>query len=194
MRVGFSFSPGGLLLPYHVGVLDGLKSRGYLDDTVPIAGASAGAIAVASAACQIDSKLLLEDALDISDTCRGLGSARGNLLPLLRQKLEHHIDEDRFRAFVERPGKTVVSHHEVFPTFGPVHQTEFAHQNELVDSVCHSSMFPFFSSHWPVALDYAASRKTTVILGSKPFSFEIPRLVVDGFFCRSGGSLWVSRF
>lgn len=186
MRVGFSFSPGGLLLPYHVGVLDGLKHKGFLDDTVPIAGASAGAIAVATAACQMDSKLLLEDTIDISDQCRTLGRARGNLLPLLRQKLEHRIDDDRFRALQERPGKAVVSYHEVFPAFGPVHQADFEHKQEFIDTVCHSSTFPFFSSNWPVALDYSTSSSWKTTLWGKPFSLEIPRLVVDGFFAVPG--------
>lgn len=186
MKVGFSFSPGGLLLPYHVGILDALKQRGYVNEQVPIAGASAGAIAVATSACEIDSKLLLDDTIDISDTCRSMGRARGNLLPLLRQKLEHRVDDDRFEALQERSGKAVVSYHEVFPSFQSVHQSEFEHKQDFINTVCHSSTFPFFSSNWPVALDYTSSFKTTVTLGSKPFSLEIPRLVVDGFFAVPG--------
>lgn len=42
MLVGYSLSPGGLLLPYHLGVLDALKYHRFLDDTSPIAGSSAG--------------------------------------------------------------------------------------------------------------------------------------------------------
>jgi hypothetical protein len=40
--IGFSLSPGGLLLPYHLGVLDALQYHSFLDDTTPIAGSSAG--------------------------------------------------------------------------------------------------------------------------------------------------------
>ena len=40
MVVGFSLSPGGLLLPYHLGVLAALRESGRLDKTVPIAGSS----------------------------------------------------------------------------------------------------------------------------------------------------------
>jgi len=39
---GFSFSPGGLLFPYHLGVITSLEYHGKLDDTVHLAGASAG--------------------------------------------------------------------------------------------------------------------------------------------------------
>ena len=41
--VGYSLSPGGLLLPYHLGALDALQYHHFLDDTTPIAGSSAGA-------------------------------------------------------------------------------------------------------------------------------------------------------
>ena len=40
--LGFSFSPGGLLFPYHLGVITSLEYHGRLDDTVHLAGASAG--------------------------------------------------------------------------------------------------------------------------------------------------------
>jgi hypothetical protein len=185
MRVGFSFSPGGLLLPYHLGVLDGLKYNRFLTDEVPIAGASAGAIAVATNACGIDSKVILDTTIDISNTCRELGRARGNLLPLLRQNLEVHVDEDRFRAFQERQGEAVVSYHELFPSFQSIHQAEFQHKEEFIDTVCHSSTFPFFSTNWPAALDSTGGRRATVAFGRK-FSLEIPRLVVDGFFAVPG--------
>lgn len=41
---GFSFSPGGLLFPYHLGVITSLEHHGRLTDQVHLAGASAGAI------------------------------------------------------------------------------------------------------------------------------------------------------
>lgn len=181
MRVGFSLSPGGLLLPYHLGVLDGLQYQSFLDNQTPLAGASAGAIACASKACSIDSTLILDETIDISNTCSQLGRARGNLLPLLREKLERHIDEERFQAFQARKGETVVSYHEIFPSFGSVHQTEFQQKEEIIDAVCHSSTFPFFASNWPVGVDYGAGSKA-VRLGGTSMSFKIPRVVVDGFF------------
>ena len=45
--IGFSFSPGGLLFPYHLGVIESLSTNGHLTPHSPIAGSSAGAIAVA---------------------------------------------------------------------------------------------------------------------------------------------------
>jgi hypothetical protein len=183
MKLGFALSSGGLLLPYHLGVLDGLQHKGWLKPETPIAGASAGAIAVASHACSINSQMILDDTIAISDTCRELGRARGNLLPLLREKLERRIDHDRFQEYQQRPAEAVVSYHEVFPTFGPVHQTDFEHKEEFIDAICHSSSFPFFTSNWPVILDYTKGRKHEIMtLGQRKISLEIPRLVVDGYF------------
>lgn len=182
MKVGFSFSPGGLLLPYHLGVLDCLQANHYLLADTPIAGASAGAIAVATHACAIDSKLILDDSIKISQTCQEMGRARGNLLPLLRRQLEHRVDADRFQAVLDRPGETVISYYELFPSFRPIHQVDFNHKEEFIDSVCHSSTFPFFSSNWPVALDHAGGSTKSMRLFGQTKSLIIPRLVVDGYF------------
>ena len=41
-KIGFSFTPGGLLFPYHLGVARGLAKEGFLAVDTPLAGASAG--------------------------------------------------------------------------------------------------------------------------------------------------------
>lgn len=176
------------MLPYHLGVIDSLKYNRVLDESTPIAGASAGAIAVATHACSLDSKLILDDTIAISDRCGELGRARGNLLPLLREKLEHHVDEDRFQDFLDRAGEAVVSHYELLPSFGPVHQSEFEQKEDLINAVCHSSAFPFFSMNGPAVYDGSASNnKATLILGGQKLTLQVPRLVLDGFFAAPGG-------
>lgn len=183
MRLGFSLSSGGLLLPYHLGVLDCLQANHYLTHDTPIAGASAGAIAAATKACSIDSKLILDDTIDISNTCQELGRARGKLMPLLRNKMEARIDEDRFRALQERPGRAVVTYHEVFPLFRAIHQVEFEHKEDFINRVCHSSAFPFFTTDWPVAIcDNNKNKPTIMTFGTQKVSLQVPRLVVDGHF------------
>lgn len=41
-KLGFSFTPGGLLFPYHLGVAKCLEREGFLAPDTPLAGASAG--------------------------------------------------------------------------------------------------------------------------------------------------------
>lgn len=167
MKLGFSLSPGGLLLPYHLGVLDCLRYHGYLDVNTPIAGASAGAIATAVEACQIDSKKVLDSTIEISDRCNDMGGARGRLLPLLREKLDLHVQEEQLHNLQSRPEKAGVAYQQLFPTVKPILQTEFQNKQDLIDAVSFSSSFPFFASNSPVALDMST--------GS-------PRVFVDGFF------------
>jgi hypothetical protein len=184
MRVGLSLSSGGLLLPYHLGVLDCLEANQVLTHETPIAGASAGAIAVATKACSIDSKRILDATIDISKRCEELGRARGNLMPLLRDQLEYHIADNHFEHLQDRPGETVLTYHELFPSFRAVHQVDFEHKEDLIDTICHSSAFPFFTSDWPVHIDKRASNKkpTIITFGTKKFNLQVPRLVVDGHF------------
>jgi predicted acylesterase/phospholipase RssA len=52
MKVGFSLSPGGLLLPYHLGALEALKYNQFLDISTALAGSSAGAMYVSFLLCR----------------------------------------------------------------------------------------------------------------------------------------------
>jgi len=169
MRTGFSLSPGGLLLPYHVGALEALKYHNHLTEDTPIAGSSAGGIAVAAHGCGIDHKRVLESTIQISDECEQLGGTQGRLLPQLRGKLNELLTQDNFDQLQERPGAVTIAYREVFPVFRAMHQTNFTDREDLVNAVCHSSSFPFFTMNGPCVVDTSQGRR-------------IPRLVVDGFF------------
>lgn len=41
-KLGFSFTPGGLLFPFHLGVAKCLEREGFLARDTPLAGSSAG--------------------------------------------------------------------------------------------------------------------------------------------------------
>lgn len=164
---GFSLSPGGLLLPYHVGALEALEYQGYLTHDTPIAGSSAGSIAVAAHACGVGGADVLDATIEISDQCQELGGTRGRLLTALRSKLDDMITDEGFGVLSERSGKVTIAYQEIFPRYRSMHQTAFENRNDLVNAICHSSSFPFFTTNWPVAVDR---------------SQRFPRLVVDGFF------------
>lgn len=167
MKTGFSFSPGGLLLPYHLGVLDALEYNQVLTPVTPIAGSSAGAIACASHASRVPSAQVLEATIAISDQCKQMGGARGRLLPLLKEKLDEFLTDERFDDIQSRPGAVGIAYREIFPRNLNILKTNFDDRHDLIRSVCHSSMFPFFSTNWPAHMDT---------------SQKFPRLVVDGYF------------
>ena len=161
--LGFAAAGGGFLLPYHLGVMDALEEQAFLTPSTPLAGASAGAIAVAAAACGIPSAQILDDTMSIAQQVANNNNPSQPLpllLPLIRQKLERRIDEQRFQALANRPGDTVVSYYELFPSwFTSRHESYFGNQEHLLDVLCHSCSFPFFSTthaHWPLTgLDYS---------------------------------------
>lgn len=127
-----------------------------------------GAIATACHGCGIDSRLVLESTIEISDSCREQGGARGRLLPLLKEKLYKNIGNKELETLQARKGAVAIAYKEVFPRNRPILQTVFEDRDDLVNAVCHSSMFPFFSTNWPCAL-----------VTSKGM---LPRLVMDGYF------------
>ena len=165
---GFSLSPGGLLLPYHVAALEALEYHKCLDANTPLAGSSAGGIAVAAHACGISGPQVLDATIEIADHCQTeYGGTRGRLLGALRSKLETLITDQEHAMLQDRPGPVAIAYREVFPRYQSRHETHFETRNDLINAICHSSSFPFFTTHWPVALDR---------------STRIPRLVVDGYF------------
>jgi len=170
MVIGYSLSPGGLLFPYHIGALAGLQYHKYLDDSNPLAGSSAGAIAVASHAAGVPPQNAIEATIRMAQDCDTMGGARGNLLPLLEKELNTILDDDVHEILNNRKGLVGLAYREIFPMNRPVLDTKYCSKEHVVDSVCNSCMFPFFSSNWPCRL---SSRQTTK---------RLPRVVVDGFF------------
>lgn len=155
------------MLPYHLGALEALQYNDYLTAENPIAGSSAGAIATAVHACQLDHRKILQATIDISDHCKEMGGARGRLLPLLREQLNNHVNEEQIEAVTSREGRVGIAYRELFPFNRPVLQTEFEHKEDLMNAVCSSSMFPFFATNLPFHIDTSG---------------RLPRIVVDGYF------------
>jgi hypothetical protein len=169
--IGFSFSPGGLLFPYHLGVITSLSHQGRLPDSTHLAGASAGSIAVASHAAKTPPDLALEAAFRVCDICETQfgGKAVGKLLPLLKTELEKTFPDEAHEIINEREGVVALAHRELFPNFRPVLTTQFDTRDDLIEAVCDSSMFPFFSTPFPVRLKYKEGQR-------------FPKVIVDGFF------------
>lgn len=167
--IGFSLSPGGLLLPYHVGVLGALEYEGFLTPESPVAGSSAGSIAAVAHAAGIPPEKVLEASIRLSEKCQAIGGARGNLIRLLREEMNDLIDDERFEQLQNRAGLTGVAYRSLFPRNEAILQTEFENHEDMTKAVCHSCTFPFFSSNLPVAIDFSSDGL-------------LPRVLVDGFF------------
>ncbi len=170
--IGYSFSPGGLLFPWHLGVISSLSHHNRLPPSAHLAGSSAGAIAVASHASQTPPEQALEAAFRVCEACRvnHNGNAIGNLLPLLKLEMERILPRDAHTVINEREGVVALAHRELFPNNRPVLTTKFDTREDLIEAVCDSSMFPFFSTPFPVRIRWNREKE------------RIPRVIVDGFF------------
>jgi len=167
--IGFSVSPGGLLFPYHLGVLASLSYHGYITDQTHLAGSSAGAIAVAAHACHVDSKTALDASIRLSSRCNPIFLAKGQLMPSLQEELNSILDTNAHEIVNTREGTMGLAHYELFPEIRPRLQTEFESRDCLIDAICDSSMFPYFTTNKPWR---TVKRKNKIL----------PRMVVDGYF------------
>ena len=183
---GFSLSPGGLLYPYHIGVLSSLEYHQQLLPSTPLAGASAGAIAVASYCANVKPETCLDTTIKICSECTSRGGARGRLLPLLEAELEALLEPNAHEIVNAREGLVGIAYYELFPQNRPILQTHFDSRQDLTEAVLHSSMFPFFSTNWPVRIaksttNHQNHRQKQQSKESSFFS-SLPRIVVDGYF------------
>lgn len=148
MLIGFSFSPGGLLLPYHLGVLASLDHHGYVSHATPLAGSSAGSIAVASHASGVSPHCALEASIRVSSHCYNpLFVPSGKLMGALRHEMNEILPREAHHIINERRGITVLAHRELYPKLKSRLVTQFDTRECLMDAVCDSSMFPFFTSN-----------------------------------------------
>ncbi len=169
MKVGFSLSPGGLLLPYHMGVLHCLQQENVIDSSTLVAGSSAGSIASMAHGCGIHPYQVLDGTVEISETCqRRYGRAHGKLLQQLEHHMERLVGEKEF-DHLQQHASIGIAYTQVFPRPESHLQTTFQDRDDLFRAVSYSCMFPFFTTESPWLLD-------TTHRG------RIPRLMMDGVF------------
>ncbi|KAL6560705.1 hypothetical protein OROGR_004264 [Orobanche gracilis] len=142
---GFSFSAAGLLFPYHLGVAKLLIEKGYIKETTPLAGSSAGAIVcavIASGASMEDSlkatKMLAED-------CRLHGTAF-RLGAVLRDILDQFLPDD---AHIRSNGRVRVAVTEILWRPRGLLVDNFDSKEDLINAVFTSSFIPGYLAPRP---------------------------------------------
>jgi len=163
MQLGFSLSPGGLLLPYHLGALASLSHHGYINDGTDLAGSSAGAIAVASHGCGVDSRVALDASIRISSNCNPMFLSRGKLMPNLDHELDTLLSPQAHEIANDRKGIVGLAHYELYPELTPRLTTHFDTRKSLIDAVCDSSMFPYFTSNRPCRIVVEDQNNNSII-------------------------------
>jgi len=148
-KVGVSFSPAGLLTPFHLGAAQRLEQLGWIDSTTTLAGSSGGALAAAVTALNIDPSQSVASCCRIASRCRDEGTFR-TLGAALREELQIMLPEDAHAVLDRRPGTTQIAFLELLPSFAtPRLATSFSSKQDLQEVLMASCGIPFYLTGTP---------------------------------------------
>ncbi|CAM8959871.1 unnamed protein product [Rhodiola kirilowii] len=142
---GFSFSAAGLLFPYHLGVADYLIEKGYIKDSTPLAGSSAGAIVCAVVASGASMKEALRATKLLAEDCRQRGTAF-RLGAVLRDILEKFLPDD---AHIRSNGRVRVAVTQILWRPRGLLVDQFDSKEDLINAVITSSFIPGYLAPTP---------------------------------------------
>ncbi|XXG60853.1 hypothetical protein AAC387_Pa04g2662 [Persea americana] len=145
---GFSFSAAGLLFPYHLGAAQFLIEKGYIKETTPLAGSSAGAIVCAV----IASGSSMEDGLKatkiLAEDCRRKGTAF-RLGAVLRDVLEKFLPDD---VHTRSTGRVRVAVTQILWRPRGLLVDQFDSKEDLINAVFTSSFIPGYLAPRPATM------------------------------------------
>ncbi|CAE5959114.1 unnamed protein product [Arabidopsis arenosa] len=145
---GFSFSAAGLLFPYHLGVAQLLIEKGYIKETTPLAGSSAGAIVCAVITSGATMREALEATKELAYDCRRNGTAF-RLGAVLRESMERLLPDD---IHIRSNGRIRVAITQVFWRPRGLLVDQFDSKSDLIDAVFTSSFIPGYLAPRPATM------------------------------------------
>ncbi|KAL6760294.1 hypothetical protein V8C86DRAFT_1129211 [Haematococcus lacustris] len=143
-RLGLTFSGGGFLLSYHLGVLEALQGVGVIQPGLtPVAGASSGSLAAAAFHCHMTQTggRAMACVLGLAAACRQ-GGTRLRLGGLLRQQLMQELPDKAEEAC---SGRAAVAVTQALPVARRIMVTEFHSREDLLDALTASCWLPRYS-------------------------------------------------
>ncbi|KAL9245966.1 hypothetical protein vseg_019556 [Gypsophila vaccaria] len=145
---GFSFSAAGLLFPYHLGVAHFLLQNGFIKETTPLAGSSAGAIVCAVIASGKTMKDALEATKGLADDCRSKGTAF-RLGAVLRDVLDKVLPDD---IHIRCSGRVRVAVTQIVWRPRGLLVDQFDSKEDLINALITSSFIPGYLAPRPVTM------------------------------------------
>lgn len=143
--LGFAFSGGGFLAPYHIGVADSLERCGVLKRDSPLGGASAGSLVAATFRAGMPIESMMSEFLVLAADLRASGTVR-KLGATLQAHLERVLPHDSH----ERLGGSTHIAVTTLRRFPRVLRREllssFACRDDLIHSLLASCHLPLYSA------------------------------------------------
>ncbi|XP_028800945.1 patatin-like phospholipase domain-containing protein 2 isoform X2 [Neltuma alba] len=145
---GFSFSAAGLLFPYHLGVAQFLIENGYIKESTPLAGASAGAIVCVAIASGTSMEEALKVTKILAEDCRKQGTAF-RLGVVLRDVLDKSLPED---AHIRCNGRVRVAVTQLLWRPRGLLVDQFDSREDLINAVFTSCFVPGYLAPRPATM------------------------------------------
>ncbi|XP_047173354.1 patatin-like phospholipase domain-containing protein 2 [Vigna umbellata] len=145
---GFSFSAAGLLFPYHLGVAQFLIQNGYIKETTPLAGSSAGAIVCAVIASGASMEEALTATKILAEDCRNRGTAF-RLGAVLRDILVKFLPDD---VHIRSNGRVRVAVTQLLWRPRGLLVDQFDSKEDLINAVFTSSFIPGYLAPRPATV------------------------------------------
>ncbi|PSS02859.1 Patatin-like phospholipase domain-containing protein [Actinidia chinensis var. chinensis] len=145
---GFSFSAAGMLFPYHLGVAQYLIEKGYIKDTTPLAGSSAGAIVCVVIASGASMQEALTATKMLAEDCRLRGTAF-RLGAVLRNILDKFLPED---IHIRSNGRIRVAVTQILWRPRGLLVDQFDSKEDLIDALFTSSFIPGYLAPRPATV------------------------------------------
>ncbi|XP_062030086.1 uncharacterized protein LOC133745944 [Rosa rugosa] len=145
---GFSFSAAGLLFPYHLGAAQFLIENGYIKETTPLAGSSAGAIVCAVIASGASMAEALQATKILAEDCRNRGTAF-RLGAVLRDVLQKFLPED---SHIRSNGRVRVAVTQLLWRPRGLLVDQFDSKEDLINAVFTSSFIPGYLAPRPATM------------------------------------------
>ena len=143
--IGVSFSPAGLLTPFHLGVAQRLQELGIITQSTTLAGSSGGAIAAAVTAVGLSSNDTLAACNRIAQKCRDSGTFR-TLSTSFQTEIQALLPESVSTTLNTRQGRTILGYRQIWPQFQSHFVSEFASKADVCEVITASCTIPFYFS------------------------------------------------
>ena len=129
--IGVSFSPAGLLTPFHVGVSQYLSEIGVINQNTQLSGSSGGALAAACTGLGIHSHETLQATCNVAKRCRDLGNF-ATLRGALDEALDDILPEDSHKRLNNRLGEVCIAYRQCYPQWKPQLVSSFEDREDLI--------------------------------------------------------------
>ncbi|SOV73798.1 conserved Plasmodium protein, unknown function [Plasmodium sp. gorilla clade G3] len=145
MNLGISFSPAGLLIPYHLGVSSLLIEKNILNMHTSIAGSSAGSICACclSVGLSVNKCYFLIENIISNVYKHGCYQKLENILNI---ELNKYLYEDSYIYLNNRIGNVFVGITQILPYYKKLNINNFYDDNDLISAIIASCNIPMYLS------------------------------------------------